>query len=118
MSSQVPCLRADMRSPARYASIQRQLRQFAPDMRPSVFAVARKHIRLAELGLSFPALLVALAYPRAGIDRHHVINLAIEGLPLPILAERAGVPLWLRRRACWWDLCRNCRIARSCALAW
>jgi hypothetical protein len=97
MSTQVPCLRADSRTPARYASIQRQLRQFAPEMRPAVFAVARRHIRLAELSLSFPALLAALAYPRSGIDRHHVIGLAIEGFSLPVLAERAGVPLWLRR---------------------
>jgi len=66
-------------------------------MRPAVFAVARQHIRLAELSLSFPALLAALAHPRAGVDRHRVTGMVIEGLPLSLLAEQAGVPLWLRR---------------------
>jgi len=97
MSSQVPYLRADRRSPARYASIQRQLRHFPPQLHRPVFAVARKHIRLAELSLSFPALLVALAYGRAGMDRHQVMDMAIDGVPLPTLAAIAGVPLWLRR---------------------
>src|SRR3954471_23655479 len=68
MSSQVPRLRADSRSPVRYASIQRELRRFPPAMRPAVFAVARRHIRLAELSLSFPALLAALTWPRAALD--------------------------------------------------
>jgi hypothetical protein len=52
---------------------------------------------LAELSLSFPALLVALAYGRAGVDRHRLMEMAIQGAPLPILAKQAGVPLWLRR---------------------
>ena len=57
----------------------------------------RNRIRLAELSLSFPALLAAVAHPRAGIDRQHVMDMVIEGLPLASVAERAGTPLWLRR---------------------
>jgi len=97
MSSQVLCLRADTRSPAQYAAIQRQLQRFAPESREFILTLARNHIRLAELSLSFPALLAALARPNMRMDRHKIIDMVIEGRPLPVLAEQAGVPLWLRR---------------------
>lgn len=96
MSSPTLCERADTRSPARYTVLQRQLGRFAPESRDAVFALARKHIRLAELGLSFPALLLALAYPRPGVEHRKVIDMVIDGERLALVAEYARVPLWLR----------------------
>ena len=89
-------------------------------MRPAVFAVARRHIRLAELSLSFPALLAALTWPRAALDRGRIMEMVIDGLPLPDVAEAAQVPLWLRRMPphLLWPRCRHCQTAFSCAIAW
>lgn len=59
--------------------------------------LAAQHPRLADLALSFPALLFALAVPRRGLDPAWAIARAIEGAPLAEVAAAAGVPLWLRR---------------------
>ena len=82
---------------ARDKLLERQLRSFRPDIQPAVRHLARRHSRLADLAVSFPALLVALAVPRAGFDREPVIALVIEGAPLVELAKAAEVPLWTRK---------------------
>jgi len=82
---------------ARLSSLAKALRRFRPEIRDGVAQLARRHVRLAELAQSFPALLAALAWPRAGFDARPAIRGVIAGVPLPALAERAGVPLWLRK---------------------
>lgn len=78
---------------------ERHLHRFRKDVRPAVRDLAMRHPRLAELSGSFPALLVALALPRARFDAAPAIARAVEGAPLTVLAEAARVPLWLRRMA-------------------
>ena len=60
-------------------------------------ALASRHERLADLAVSFPALLFALAVPRAGRDPATAIERAIEGSCLAELAAAAGIPMWLRK---------------------
>ena len=79
--------------------VERKLRSFRPEVQPAVRKLARRHSRLADLAVSFPALLVALAVPRAGFKPEPVIALVIAGAPLAELAAAAEVPLWLRRFA-------------------
>ena len=78
-------------------SVTRQLGRFHPDIRHAVTTPAGRQARLADLVFSFPALLVALARPRAGFNPEPVIAAVVAGVPLTALAERARVPLWLRR---------------------
>lgn len=60
-------------------------------------ALAARHPYLADLALSFPTLLLALAVPRRGLDPGCAIEHTIDGAPLPSVAAAAEVPLWLRR---------------------
>jgi hypothetical protein len=98
---QLHVLRAERSFGARNAArddlLESRLRKFRADIQPAVRRLARRHSRLADLAVSFPALLVALAAPRSGFDREPVIALAIGGAPLAQLAKAADVALWLRR---------------------
>jgi hypothetical protein len=89
--------RADAQYRARVLNVGRQLRRFRPENRGAIGEMALRHARLGELALSFPALLLALARPRAGFDPAPVAAGVIAGAPLARLAEAARVPLWLRR---------------------
>jgi len=55
------------------------------------------HPHLADLALSFPALLFALAVPRPGFDPEPARACVIAGRPLAQAAAAAGVPMWLRK---------------------
>ena len=99
MSSQAMCaeMRVDVREHARQSKFEQQLRRYRPKLQPAIRALASRHMRLAELSESFPALLAALAWPRHGVDVRPIIAAVISGAPLASLAKFAGVPLWLRR---------------------
>ena len=84
---------------AREGLVERRLRSFRPDIQPAVRSLARRHSRLADLAVSFPALLFALAVPRAGFKPEAAIALVISGAPLAELARAADVALWLRKLA-------------------
>jgi hypothetical protein len=73
------------------------LARYRPELQSAARALAERHIRLAELSASFPALFVALARPRARFDPEPVIANVIAGAPLAALADAARVPLWLRK---------------------
>ncbi|MCJ9707243.1 hypothetical protein MOV74_39755, partial [Bradyrhizobium sp. SHOUNA76] len=45
--------------------LERRLRRYHPRFQGAVRALALRHSRLADLAASFPALLFALAFPRA-----------------------------------------------------
>jgi hypothetical protein len=77
--------------------IERRLRRYASPAQARVRALAQCHPRLADLAASFPALLFALALPRAGHDPARAIACVIDGRPLGEVAAAAGIPLWLRR---------------------
>jgi hypothetical protein len=62
-----------------------------------VRALASRHPRIADLALSFPTLLFALAAPRRGLDPAWAIARTIAGARLTDVAAVAGVPMWLRR---------------------
>ncbi len=59
--------------------------------------MAARHSRVADLALSFPMLLFALAVPRRGLDPDCAIRHTIDGAPLSEVAAAADVPLWLRK---------------------
>jgi hypothetical protein len=89
--------RADERGGARPDLLERRLARYQPRFRPRVLALAARHPRLKDLALSFPALLFALAVPRAGYDRERVCARVIDGARLRELAAMTQLPLWLRR---------------------
>jgi len=92
-------LRADLRvdAPNSARVVERRLRRFRPELQCAVRSLARRHPRLADLAASFPALLVALAVPRAGFKRDAVVARVIAGAPLAELARAAAIPFWLRK---------------------
>ncbi|MBI1186638.1 MAG: hypothetical protein GC206_04795 [Alphaproteobacteria bacterium] len=85
------------RDGARAARIEAQLKRFRPGVQLRVRALASRHPRLADLACAFPALLVALAFPRARADARGGIDAIIAGAPLAEAAARACTPLWLRK---------------------
>jgi len=88
---------AGPRAGARLALVQRQLGRYAGCRRATVRRLAARHPYLADLAVSFPALLFALAVPRRGFAPEPVIAEATAGAPLARLSELAQVPAWLRK---------------------
>ena len=78
------------------ALIERRLARFDVRYRDRIRALAGQHSRLADLALSFPALLFALATPCARFDPEPVTAEVIAGAPLNTLGALARLPLWLR----------------------
>jgi hypothetical protein len=77
--------------------IERRLRRYAPPLQAAVRAVANRHPRIADLAVSFPALLFALAVPRHDVDPAPALAAAIDGRSLTDVATAADVPSWLRK---------------------
>jgi hypothetical protein len=77
--------------------ISNELDRYAPRHKVAVKALAARHERIADLALSFPALLFALAVPRPHFDPEPVISGVIEGRKLAELSRQAAVPLWTRK---------------------
>lgn len=94
-------LRADAHAGARDVAradlLERRLRRFQPRFQPRVRALAERHARLKDLAASFPALLFALAVPRAGFDPTPAIAQVIDGAGLREIAAAARVSFWVRR---------------------
>jgi hypothetical protein len=76
--------------------IARNLALFRRNYRTQVSAVAARHRALADLAVSFPALLFVAAVPHRGVDREHLQQMIIAGHSLKTLAGLAGLPLWTR----------------------
>lgn len=77
-------------------SPHRALARFDRRYQTRVRGLAMRHAYLADLAISFPALLFAMAVPRSGFDSAPVIAAAIEGASLASMAEAWGLPLWSR----------------------
>jgi hypothetical protein len=91
--------RAPVGSFARSNLLERQLQRYRLPFQAAVRTLATRHNRVADLALSFPTLLFALAAPRRGLDPVRAIARAIEGASLAEVAAAADVPLWLRKFA-------------------
>lgn len=85
------------REPERSDLRERRLRRYSSRLQSRVRACAMRHPHLADLALSFPALLFALAVPRPDVDPERAIACVIAGRPLAEAAAAAGLPLWLRK---------------------
>jgi hypothetical protein len=70
------------------AALERQLARFSKPYNQRVRVFAARHPRLADLALSFPALLFALAAPRRNFNPEPVIERVIDGARL---AEQIAV---------------------------
>src|SRR5262249_11967967 len=81
----------------RHALIERRLRQYSRAAQPRVRALAEQHPRLADLALSFPPLLFALALPPPGDDPEPATACAVQGRSLGDIPAPADLPRWLRR---------------------
>lgn len=82
---------------SRTVKIENRLGRFSVKHRAAVCALSVKHPALADLALSFPALLFALAVPRVGFSPEPVVEQVIDGCGLSDLAKLAGLPKWLRK---------------------
>ena len=76
---------------------ERRLSRFHLRCQGAVRGLAARHARIADLAVSFPALLFALAVPRPGLDVAPALARVIEGRPLAEAARAADLPMWLRR---------------------
>ncbi|MBL8550169.1 MAG: PcfJ domain-containing protein [Hyphomonadaceae bacterium] len=81
---------------ARDRLVERRIARFREPLQTRVRALARRHPRIGDLAVSFPALLGTLALPRRGVEAESVLARVVAGAPLKSLAQMAGVPLWLR----------------------
>jgi hypothetical protein len=90
-------LRAPDRGSARLDAWERQLKRYRPEFQGAVRRLAARHSRIADLALSFPALLFALAVPRPGLDPARAISRAMKGDALAEVAAAVDLPMWLRR---------------------
>jgi hypothetical protein len=81
---------------ARALRVEQQLKRFRPEVRSRVMALAYRHPWIADLAVSFPALIFALAFPRRGVDARAALRLVLNGTSLPSIATAAGVASWLR----------------------
>lgn len=95
-SSQARAFVPAQRETARPEVWERRLQCFPEPWRQRVRAVANEHPRLRDLAQSFPALLFAIAAPRAGVDMGPAIRAIIAGERLKLIAALAHVPMWLR----------------------
>jgi hypothetical protein len=77
-------------------AIERRLARYRPEIQPPVRRLAARHAWIADLALSFPALLFALAVPRKGTDADAAARLVMSGAPLARAAMAAGAPMWMR----------------------
>ncbi|MEZ5959182.1 MAG: hypothetical protein R3C30_01975 [Hyphomonadaceae bacterium] len=80
----------------RAALLESRLSNFRAEVQPRVRALAAEHNWIADLAISFPAVLFALAFPRQRGASEEATRLVINGAPLAAVAQNAGVPLWLR----------------------
>jgi hypothetical protein len=90
-------LRAPNRGSARLDAWERQLKRYRPEFQGAVRRLAARHSRIADLALSFPALLFVLAVPRPGLDPARAISRAMKGDALAEVAAAVDLPMWLRR---------------------
>lgn len=90
-------LPAPLREAGRSGLLERRLRRFHPRCQSAVRALAMRHARIADLAISFPALLFALAIPRPGLDPARALACVIDGRPLAEAATAADLPMWLRK---------------------
>jgi len=90
-------LLAPRREPGPCVLRERRLSRFHPRVQNAVRALAARHARIADLAVSFPALLFALAVPRAGRDVAPALAHVIEGRSLAEAARAADLPMWLRK---------------------
>jgi hypothetical protein len=74
-----------------------QMQRFLPRHRRAVQALASRDTRLADLAVSFPALLFALAIPRDRFAPEALIDRVLAGASLRELGQLAGLPSWSRR---------------------
>lgn len=79
------------------ARVERHLRRYPAAVQGAVRAAARVHPHVADLAVSFPGLLFAVATAPRGARRERLIAAVLAGEPLAALAARAGLPLWLRK---------------------
>jgi hypothetical protein len=79
------------------ARVESHLRRYPAAVQTAVRAAARLHPHVADLAVSFPALLLAVATTRRDADRMRLIAAIVEGEPLARAAALAGIPLWLRK---------------------
>lgn len=84
-------------TPARETQIKRALQRFPDTVRPRVSALAGEHDRLADLALSFPGLLAAIATAATGLPRNTARERIIAGAPLRRAAQALDLAWWLRR---------------------
>lgn len=78
------------------ALLEHRLSKFHAEVQPRVRPLAAEHLWIADLALSFPALLFALARPRHAATADAALRLVKSGAPLATVAQSAGVPLWMR----------------------
>ncbi|MBS0240766.1 MAG: hypothetical protein JSS20_01230 [Proteobacteria bacterium] len=78
-------------------AIDRALARYPLSNRARVAAVACQHPYLADLALSFPALLAAIAAGQPFGGESPARALVASGASLRRAAEAAGVPMWLRK---------------------
>ncbi len=79
------------------ARISRALQNYPMKHRSAVMHAASDDMRLADLALSFPAILFVIAVPHKSIDQLALANAVKVGASLKFIAQHFGLPFWLRK---------------------
>ncbi len=97
VSSAAALAPAASRTDAQERRIRNALQMYRKPFQTAVCHVAASHERLADLAVSFPALLFVIAVPHKDRDALSLRSAVIAGLPLKVLAKMAKLPMWLRK---------------------
>ena len=79
------------------ARVEQRLRRYPAAVQTAVRAAARVHPHVADLAVSFPGLLFAIATARRPADREALLAAVLAGDALACVAVRASLPMWLRK---------------------
>jgi hypothetical protein len=82
---------------AQQKRITRALNQFPATVDAAVRRLAATDLRLADLTVGFPALLVAIAHERDQLRKAALTAAVLHGEPLKQLARLASLPWWARK---------------------
>jgi hypothetical protein len=90
-------LRASIHSASRQRDVARNVKRFHRRYRAQVAVTAGRHPALADLAVSFPALLFVCAVNHPGVDRMTLQKCVTQGHNLKSLSIMAQLPLWTRK---------------------
>jgi hypothetical protein len=85
------------RSAMHDSKVEHALKRFHRRYRTQVNVTAQQHVALADLALTFPAMLFVMSVPHRSVDPAKLKPLVTAGAPLKLVSKQACLPQWTRK---------------------